>query len=122
MDEDELAKAMDEEHGPGAWERWKVAITAEEQAVEALAGRIGYGRTMQLCEKLWRAKLATDGLEGGEHSTGPCVSFLVPCPCKGERCDWCCGANRVTQPVAQAMVLRAELAVVLGEEPSDEHG
>lgn len=75
----------------------------EEDAVCKLGDRIGYGRMMQLAEQLWRKKLKMSGLEGGEHTTGPCAAFMVPCPHpkKAEdvngHCDLCCGAGRVTK-------------------------
>jgi hypothetical protein len=76
----------------------------EERAVRDLGERIGYGRVMQLVEKIWNAKVP-----GGAHSHGPCVAFLVPCPCPASgrdangHCEWCCGAGRVTARVARAM-------------------
>ncbi len=77
----------------------------EESAVRELGDRIGYGRLMQLGEKLWREKLKPLGLEGGEHTTGPCATFMVPCPHperdKNGHCEWCCGAGRVTRRVAE---------------------
>lgn len=88
----------------------KETTEADEDAARRLGRRIGYGRMMQLGEQLWREVLAVDGLEGAEHSTGPCVSFLVPCPCRSaSRCDWCCGAGRVTKRVAEAMANRTAL-------------
>lgn len=84
-------------------------IEEEEEAVRKICEQIGYGRTMQLCEQLWREKLSETGHEGGEHSTGPCVSMLVPCPCPtfgldaNGHCDWCCGSMRVTKRVLQAI-------------------
>jgi plasmid stability protein len=86
----------------------------EERAAQLLGERIGYGRMMQLGEKLWREKLATHtigDLRGGEFSVGPCVAMLVPCPCpektagKTEHCDWCCGSGRVTKRVLAAMTV-----------------
>lgn len=81
----------------------------EERLVRDLGDAIGYGRTMQLCEKIWRALLIAQGLPGGgEHTTGPCAAFMVPCQCVEEaepelddngHCDWCCGARRVTERV-----------------------
>lgn len=84
---------------------------AEEALVREIGERIGYGRTMQLCEQLWREKLSKEGCAGGEHTTGPAATFMVPCPCVEElrsgkldvACDWCCGALRVTERVAQAI-------------------
>lgn len=73
--------------------------TDEEAAVRSLGDRIGYGRMMQLAEQIWNAKAP-----GGAHTTGPCVSCMVPCPCtEPHRCDWCCGSRRVTERVAKAM-------------------
>lgn len=77
----------------------------EKRLVRELGDRIGYGRMMQLAERLWRQRLVEQGIPGGgEHSVGPCVAFLVPCPClAGDgpvKCDWCCGAGRVTERVA----------------------
>ncbi len=75
----------------------------EEDMARTLGNRIGYGRMMQLGEQLWREMLAKTGLEGGEHSTGCAVTFLVPCDCaQAHKCDWCCGAGRVTKRVSQA--------------------
>jgi hypothetical protein len=81
---------------------------AEEAAVRKLGDAIGYGRMMQLAERIWNEKQP-----GGAHSTGPCVFFLVPCPHlttkniawldENGHCDWCCGAGRVTKRVAAAM-------------------
>lgn len=81
----------------------------EEHAARLLGDRIGYGRMMQLGETLWREKLGNYGpdLRGGEHSVGPCVALLVPCPHPGVEkaghCDWCCGSGRVTKRVLAAM-------------------
>ena len=53
-----------------------IMIEQEKAAVKALGEQIGYGRTMQLCEELWR-----EAYPGGrEHTTGPCAAFMVPCP------------------------------------------
>lgn len=69
---------------------------------------LGFGRVMQLCEQLWGDLLARQGVSGGEHTTGPCATFMVPCQCVAEadpvldangHCDWCCGALRVTKHV-----------------------
>ena len=77
-----------------------------------LGRAIGYGRVMQLCERLWRDRLIAEGLPGGgEYTTGPCAAFMVRCQCIEEaepeldsngHCDWCCGAQRVTEKVRQA--------------------
>lgn len=81
----------------------------EERLVSQIGDEIGYGRTMQLCEQLWRAKLKTQGLEGGEHTTGPCAVMMVPCPHpesgrdKNGHCDWCCGAGRITKRMLKAI-------------------
>lgn len=84
----------------------------EENEVRNLGDRIGYGRTMQLCEKLWGDKLHDSGLpRGGAHSTGPCVSMMVIClhEVKDDNghCEICCGAGRVTKWVAKNMNTRA---------------
>lgn len=71
---------------------------AEEADVQELGDRIGYGRIMQLAEKIWNEKVP-----GGAHSVGPCVAFLVRCPHPQEaedangHCDLCCGSGRVTK-------------------------
>ncbi len=76
----------------------------EENRVSALCEDIGYGRTMQLAEQLWRQKLMPDGMEGGEHTTGPCALFMVPCPHPvlddNGHCEVCCGCGRITKWVA----------------------
>jgi hypothetical protein len=97
-------------------------LNEEEESVKLLAKRIGYGRTMQLCEKLWRESLDLQGLAGGELSTGCCVTFLVPCPgcaparAKGDNCYWCCGAQRVTKQVSKAII--RDLAEQVLNEPN----
>lgn len=85
-------------------------VAQEEALVAELGERIGYGRTMQLCEKLWGQKLARMGQPaGGAHASYCCVTFLVRCPgCgpayeRGEHCEWCCGAGRVTKIVAKTI-------------------
>lgn len=106
MDHKEIDDITDEVYGPGTADKLKVRGKSEEVMVVRLGNQIGYGRMMQLAEQAWRKLLATKypGTEGGEHSVGPCVSALVPCPCKNPvKCDWCCGAGRVTERVAQAM-------------------
>lgn len=82
----------------------------EERLVQEVGEKIGYGRTMQLCERLWGEKLEGSGLpKGGAHAVYCCGVFLVPCPgvahrnSQGPSCDWCCGAGRVTDKVAWAM-------------------
>jgi hypothetical protein len=73
-------------------------------AVEKLGDDIGYGNIMQLCEEIWSRKAAAEGIPGSAHSRGPCVFFLVPCPCPSPvKCDWCCGNGRVTKRVSEAM-------------------
>lgn len=81
----------------------------EERLVRELGDAIGYGRLMQLVEEIWRSRAAADGLPGSEITTGPCVAFMVPCPCpasdrdRNGHCDWCCGSKRVTKRVLEAM-------------------
>lgn len=76
----------------------------EEDAVRRLGDAIGYGRLMQLAEKLWNARQP-----GASLSVGPCVAFLVPCPCPESgrdehgHCTWCSGAGRVTERVRAAI-------------------
>lgn len=88
----------------------------EEAAVLMVGEAIGYGRTMQLAEQLWRKKLAMSGLEGGEHTTGPCATFMVPCPHPplgrdvNGHCDWCCGSGRITKRVFKAICDEADAA------------
>lgn len=76
----------------------------ERRAVRELAEVIGYGRVMQLCEELWRDNLTAQGLQGGEITTGPCASAMVPCrhPVRDANghCEVCCGAGRVTRWVS----------------------
>jgi hypothetical protein len=45
--------------------------------VRALGERIGYGAMMASAQAAWRALLARDGLEGGEHTHGPCYAVLM---------------------------------------------
>lgn len=77
---------------------------AEERSVRQLGDAIGYGRLMQLAEHVWRNKLAAEGMEGGEITSGPCAAFMVRCmhPVKDDHghCDVCCGSGRVTKYVA----------------------
>lgn len=81
----------------------------EEALVRELGLRIGFGRAMELCERLWREKLANDGMFlGGKLTVGPCAGLLVPCVCLklGEQvgaCDWCCGTRRVTEKVKEVI-------------------
>lgn len=82
----------------------RIARRPEEQAVRDLGDSIGYGRLMQLAERIWNAKQP-----GAAHSVGCCVAFLVPCPCPESGrdangfCDWCCGSGRVTKKVLEAI-------------------
>lgn len=82
----------------------------EAKAVREIGERIGYGRIMQLAEKLWREKLIEQGHPGGEHTTGPCAAFMLPCPCPESgrdaagHCEWCSGTRRVTQRVRTAIL------------------
>ena len=45
--------------------------------VKALGDRIGYGALMASAQASWRARLKADGLEGGEHTSGPCYAVLM---------------------------------------------
>lgn len=53
-------------------------------AVRELGDRIGYGAMMASAQAAWRAKLARDGLEGGEHTHGPCYAVLMQVRAKAE--------------------------------------
>lgn len=78
----------------------------EKEAVLALGLRIGFGRVMYFAEECWREYEVEKGLSGSEHTRGPCAAFMVSCDhngLEGHECDWCCGAGRVTERVAQAM-------------------
>jgi excinuclease UvrABC ATPase subunit len=89
-------------------------LDAEERAVKQLGDQIGYGRLMQAAETVWRQISIEKNTPGAEHTTGPCAAMMVPCPHladkhkswrdKNGHCDWCCGAGRVTQRVAKAML------------------
>jgi len=76
----------------------------EARRVRELGEAIGYGRMMQLAERIWNSKMP-----GAAHSVGPCVAELVPCPHpksgrdRNGHCDWCCGSGRVTKKVLAAM-------------------
>ena len=87
-------------------------IERERAEVFQVCEEHGYGRVMQLAEQLWREKVTAEGFAGSEHTTGPCAVFMVPCPA-GEHaravpCDWCCGAGRVTNRVAEAIANHTE--------------
>ena len=80
-------------------------LVDETEQVRALGERIGFGNMMVLAERLWRDLL---GGAGGERVAYCCAAFMVPCPgCKKVehpgKCDWCCGAGRVTKKVAEAI-------------------
>lgn len=74
----------------------------EEQLVKTVGDAIGYGRVMQLSQRLWRSKLGE--LPGAEFAIGPCVVATVNCDCVDQGldpvdCDWCAGAGWVTKKV-----------------------
>jgi len=46
-------------------------------AVRELGDQIGYGAMMASAQAAWRARLKVDGLEGGEHTHGPCYAVLM---------------------------------------------
>jgi hypothetical protein len=61
---------------------------------------------MQLAEQVWHEHNEAEKLVGSEHTVGPCAAFMVPCQCVVEKepelddnghCEWCCGAQRVTE-------------------------
>lgn len=86
----------------------------EEKLAQLFADQygIGYGRLMQIWQKLWREYLVKiGGNGGGEFAIGPCVAMLVPCQCvedeepeleQGRHCGWCCGTHKVTERVRLA--------------------
>jgi hypothetical protein len=83
---------------------FEAMLNRERAIVRALGDQIGYGNMMSIAEQEWRTKLDAQGMAGGEHTTGPCAALMVPCPCESRsKCDWCCGAGRVTKRVAEAM-------------------
>lgn len=95
-------------------------LAAEEAAVAQIGDAIGYGRLMQAAETVWRRRAAEQGIQGSEHTVGPCAASMVPCGCRARgaqkrhpqwftlgHCDWCCGSGRVTRRVALAMVEEA---------------
>lgn len=97
----------------------------EEAAVRQLGDAIGYGRMMQLAEQMWRKKLELQGLQGGEHTTGPCATFMRPCPHPeldgNGHCTWCCGAGRLTQRVAEiAALTKRQLEQRQEDDPHDD--
>jgi hypothetical protein len=77
---------------------------------------------MQMAESVWREKLKANGLEGGEHTTGPCSFFMVKCDhpivdAQGH-CELCCGAGRITKGVRELHAKYATLSqTLLGAEP-----
>ena len=74
----------------------------EVMAVKQAGEITGYGAIMHIARLLWREKLETMGIEGGEFACGPCEGMLVPCGCPmpGE-CDWCCGTAKLTKHVKE---------------------
>jgi hypothetical protein len=78
----------------------------EEELVRILGQVMGFGRMMQIAEKVWDARRP-----GVAYSVGCCTNFLVTCPhpesADGGICEWCCGAGRVTRRVLSAMPTKA---------------
>lgn len=79
--------------------------STQEVLVRSIGDAIGYGRTMQLCEQIWKEKALAQNIPGSEHTTGPCGAFMVPCPHPvldaNGHCEICCGAGRVTKGVLE---------------------
>lgn len=79
----------------------------EKKLVQNIGGTMGFGRLMQLAEECWREIAISKGLNGSEHTTGPCAAFMVPCPhpIKDDNghCNICCGAGRITKGVAKLL-------------------
>ena len=74
---------------------------SEERMVKTLGEKIGYGRMMQLAQKLWRQALIDQGYPpGGEFVSGPCKALTVECGCKSG-CDWCEGSGWLTKKVKE---------------------
>jgi len=109
MPETEIDDELAQLESPERKARLDRMLHREEVMVRNLGDQIGYGRTMQLCEQIWNEKLKAQGLPEGAHATYCCTQFLVPCPgcpearAKDEHCDWCCGAGRVTEKVAETI-------------------
>lgn len=84
----------------------RVFARTEEDLVRLIGDKIGYGRTMQLCEEIWHKKEIDAGREkfSGAHTTGPCRAFMVKCEHAirdaAGHCDICCGAGRITRGVS----------------------
>jgi len=87
----------------------------ERDMARIVGATIGYGRMMRLGEELWRESLIKQGhSSGGEHTTGPCAAFMVPCGCKNRvKCDWCCGSGRVTKLVRDVQRHRWLVKIIL---------
>ena len=47
------------------------------EELQRLGDRIGYGALMSSASASWRARLAVDGIEGGEFVSGPCHGTVV---------------------------------------------
>ena len=47
------------------------------EEIQRLGDRIGYGALMSSASASWRARLAVDGIEGGEFVSGPCHGTVV---------------------------------------------
>jgi hypothetical protein len=95
-------------------ELWKERDAAEEVAVSQLGRSVGFGRIMQLCQKLWREHLIEQGYPaGGEFVYGPCAVFMVECPhpVKDENghCEICCGSGQITKGTAKLAAHSAAL-------------
>lgn len=80
----------------------QVALQEEEYVRETFT-QLGFGRVMQIANKLWRETLEQQGLEGGQFAIGPCETFTVKChhPIldKHGHCDLCCGCGWITKGV-----------------------
>jgi len=110
---------MMDEIPPEVSARLRAIESAEERAVATIGYQIGFGRVMQLCEKLWRERAAAGGHQGSEHTTGPCAAFMVACACppsgldRNGHCEWCCGSGRVVRLVGELQHTLEDVDVAL---------
>jgi len=73
----------------------------EENMVMRVGRYIGYGRVMDIAQKLWSRQLVSKyGFGGGALMIGPCEAATVPCGCENQReCEWCGGCGWLTKKV-----------------------
>ena len=120
-DEDRYQRLLEGGLTPAQVGRLRENDKLEYLAVLQLGGQMGFGRIMQLAERIWSEMCEVDGHPGGEHTVGPCAGLMVLCACVEEdgpvNCDWCCGAGRVTKKVRELQRSSIRLHVLeAGEE------